>query len=107
MNLAKHCLTHSLAFSLLVLGNAWAGDRVSTGYISSFTLNALVFDGVRYRLSSAQEERSPVEVKCVVKGKQVDCEELTQINQRNRAEAEVSFDRAGSVTRVHVLDFGK
>jgi len=104
MNLQKIGLFIAVATPLLVSGHVLAEGRESTGYLSSVTFRSLVLDGVSYDFLSNREEKTPVEVQCIVQKKQVGCEELAQISQANRARAKVSFDRAGHVTRVQVLD---
>ena len=100
----KLCLLAFLAAPLLVPGAALAEGRTSTGYLSSVTYKSLVLDGVSYRFRPTQEELNPVRVKCLVKNVKIDCEELTEISQRNRARAKVSFDKAGFPIRVQLLD---
>jgi hypothetical protein len=104
MNLQKRSLIIAIAVPLLVPGNALAEDRTSTGYLSAVTSRSLVMDGVSYRFHANREEKNPVRVQCTAEGKKIGCEELAQINPQNRAKAKVSFDSAGFVTRVQILD---
>lgn len=104
LNLKKTHLFIAMASSLFVSGNALAEGRVSTGYLSSVTFRAVVLDGVSYRFLSNHEEKNPVKVECIVQEQKVGCEELAKIDPRNRAKAKVSFDNAGYVTRVQILD---
>lgn len=104
MNLKKLSLFIATTLPLFVSGHVLAGGMTTTGYLTSVTSDSLIMDGVSYRFRSNREERNPVEVRCEVKDKTVGCEELVQIDLRNRAKAKVSIDSAGFVTRVQVLD---
>jgi hypothetical protein len=104
MKLQKFSLIIAIAASLLIPSHVLADGKTSTGYLSSVTSRSLVMEGVSYHFRPNREERNPVKVKCGVKDKTIDCEDLTAINQRNTARAKISFDRAGFVTTVQILD---
>lgn len=104
MNLQKFWLITTMAASLLIPGQGLAYERTSTGYVSSVTSRLLVMDGVTYRFRPNREEKEPVKVQCAVMDKRIDCEELAPINMRNRAKATITFDSAGHVVRVQLLD---
>ena len=105
MKLNKLCLATAIAVPWLVSGYAMAEGRTSTGYISSVSATALVMDGITYRFRPNQEEGTPIKVQCAREdNKKMDCEELTQVSQRNRAKAKVEFDGSGYVIRVQILD---
>ena len=104
MNLQKIWLITATVASLLIPGHVLAEGRTSVGYASSVTLKSLVMDGVSYRFRTNREEKEPVEVQCAVKDQKVDCEELTRISGNKSARAKISFDSAGYVIRVQILD---
>jgi len=91
-------------FILAFPGHALAQGMTTTGYLSLVASDSLIMDGISYRFRPNQEEINPLEVRCAVKDKEIGCEELAQINQRNRVKAKISIDSAGFVTRVQVLD---
>lgn len=104
MNFKLFSIITTLALQFLMPGHSLAYERTSTGYVSSVTPTSVVMDGISHRFRPNQEERAPVEVQCVVKDKRIDCEELAQINPRKRAKAKITFDNAGYVVRVQILD---
>lgn len=104
MKAKKTSLIIATLLTLTFPGHLLAQSMTTTGYLSSVTSDSLVMDGISYRLRPNREEINPVEVRCAVKDKAIGCEELAQINQRNRAKAKVSIDSAGFVTRVQILE---
>ena len=104
MKIQKPGVVITMAFAIFSSSPVTAEGRVSTGYLSAVTSETLVLDGASYRFAADREEKNPTEVQCRVKERKIGCEELAQISQRNRMRAKVSFDRAGAVTEVLVLD---
>lgn len=94
----------AIALIFVFPGHALAQSMTTIGYLSLVASDSLIMDGTSYRFRPNEEERNPVEVRCEVKEKTIGCEELAQINQRNRVKARISIDSAGFVTRVQILD---
>jgi len=93
-----------LSASIFISSHAWAEGRNSTGYLSAVTPNSIVMEGITYRLRPNREEPNAKEAEFTFKGKSVTYEELDFIDPRNTAKAKVTFDRAGHVIRVQILD---
>lgn len=104
MKRQKPGIAITMALAIFSSASIAAEGRVSTGYLSAVTPEVLVLDGVSHRFVADREEKNSTEAQCRVKEREVGCEELAQISQRNRVRAKVSFDRAGLVTEVLVLD---